>query len=103
MSALILSANTLATVLNNLNGGEDSRSKTIRRYINKFDGTPLEMAAKFKVLINHEDGLLDSVDNEIIQLCHASENREHEHERVQMCIALITAKTTFVKNVLAAE
>lgn len=102
MSDLISSARALANALDNTYA-EHPSSKTIGRYLDKFNGTPSEMATKFKELINHEDGLLDSVDNELIQLCYASDEKEHEHERVQMCIALITAKTAFVKNVLAAE
>jgi hypothetical protein len=53
---------------------------------------------QFKTKIDHDDGLLNSIDNELIQLCYASDDRENEHDRVQMCIELITAKTEFVKQ-----
>jgi len=101
VEALISSARNLAKALDYSYGSEQPQSKTIRRYLNKFDGTQAEITIKFKNLIGHDDGLLNSVDNDLIQLCYASENKEHEHDRVQTCIAIITAKTIFVKNILA--
>jgi len=101
MESLISSAKALADALDNLDGAEHPWSKTIRRFLNKSGGTQSELVSKFKTMIDHEDGLLDSVDNELIQICYSTDNREHEHRRVQMCIEIITAKTTFVKNILA--
>jgi hypothetical protein len=101
MKALISSAQNLANALDVSYGSEHPQSKTIRRYLNKFNGTQAEIITKFRSLIDHDDGLLDSVDNDLIQLCYASDDKEHEHDRVQTCIALISARTTFVKNILA--
>ena len=101
MEALISSAKALADTLDISYGSEHPRSKSIRRYLDKFNGTKSDLISKFKAMIDHEDGLFDSIDNDLIQLCYAQENIEDEHDRVQMCIALITAKTAFAKNLIA--
>ena len=101
MESLISSAKALASALDSLEGSEHPSSKTIRRYLDKFDGTESELVSRFKTMIDHREGLLDSVDNGLIQICYSTDSREHERNRVQMCIEIITAKTNFVKNILA--
>jgi len=105
MSSLIDSATKLTVALDCASGHEHHWSKTIRRTLNKYNGTGIELADKLRGFIDHDEGLLDSIDNELIQRCYASNNSEHENDRIQMCIALINAKTAFVKNVIqvAAE
>ena len=103
MSDLVSSAEALTNALDNLDGSEHPWSKTIRRFLKKTNGDVHEITRKFRDFISHDDGLLDSIDNDLIQLCYASSNKEDEYARVQMCIELITSKTAFMKNMLIAE
>lgn len=100
MEALITSTKFLANTLDEVQSSEAAWSKKIRRYLERFNGTESELAAELRGFIAHEDGLLNSIDNELIQLCYASTDTSHDKSRVKMCISLISAKTDFVKQLL---
>ena len=92
------SAEALASTLDKASGGEHHYSKEIRRFLERNRTTHSEVIIKFKMMIDHDDGLLNSIDNEIVQLCYASDNPKYEHARIQQCIELIAAKTKFIKQ-----
>ena len=93
-------AESMADALDDAFGSEHPYSKKIRRFFKNHNLPHRETILKFKSMIDHDDGLLDSVDNELMQLCYPAASKEHEEQRVKEFIALLTSKTKFVKRLL---
>ena len=100
LERLMESAEALAKALDELAGCEDSRSKQIRRTIKSGQAAHKDTILKLNNMIDHEDGLLNSIDNELIQLCYATGSSEGEKARVETFITLLTKKTEFVKHLI---
>lgn len=92
------SADALTLALDAASGGEHHYSKEIRRFFKNHNLPHRETVLKFKSMIDHDEGLLNSIDNQLIQLCYSGNSEEHEKTRVQEFIALLTSKTEFVKR-----
>ena len=92
------SANALTLALDAATGGEHHFSKEIRRFFKNYNFPHRETVLKFRHMIDHDDGLLDSIDNELIQLCYPDNSEEAETLRVEQFITLLTSKTEFVKR-----
>ena len=91
-------AEALASALDDASGSEHHYSKQMRRFFKNHKMPHRETILKFKSMIDHDDGLLNSIDNELIQLCYPESSKEHEDQRVQQFIALLTSKTEFIKS-----
>ena len=91
-------AESLASALDGAIGHEHHYSKQMRRFFNNHKIPHRETLLKFKSMIDHDDGLLNSIDNELIQLCYPATEKEDEEQRVKTFIALLTSKTEFVKS-----
>ena len=103
LEQLISSAEALASALDDASGSEHHRSKEIRRFFSKHKMSHRETILKLKSMIDHDEGLLNSIDNELIQLCYPVESEEHETERVKEFIALLTSRTEFVKHLFLIQ
>ncbi len=92
------SAESLAVSLDNASGSEHHFSKQIRRFFKNGEHSTKEIISKFKFMIDHDDGLLNSIDNELIQLCYPCDANDFEKERIKQFISLLESKTEFVKR-----
>jgi len=93
-------AETMAFALDDASGSEHHYSKQIRRFFKNHNFPHRETILQFKSMIDHDEGLLDSVDKELIQLCYPTTSQEHEEQRIKEFIALLTSKTRFIKCLL---
>ena len=93
-------AEAFINALDDATGHEHHYSKTIRRFISKKDLSQSDLKSKFLSLIDHDEGLLNSADNELIQLCYPQANQVDEAYRIGCFTALLTAKTELTKTLL---
>ncbi|GGX66003.1 hypothetical protein GCM10011309_15380 [Litorimonas cladophorae] len=95
---LVESTEALCISLDDATGWEHHYSKQLRRFVNNNEMTHRRVISKFKSMIDHDEGLLNSIDNELIQLCFPAESKEFEEQRIKQFISLLESKTEFVKR-----
>ncbi len=93
----------MCRTLDEASGDEHHFSKSIRRYLDRLLPTNVkgqgvqEIISKFESFIDHDDGLLNSTDNVLIQLLYPHTNDKFEENRIESAINLLTARTEFLK------
>ena len=98
LNQLKASAESLTSSLDSATGYEHHYSKQTIRFFKQNEISRRDIISKFKFMINQNDGLLNSIDNELIQLCYPVESKDHEEERIKQFIDLLQSKTEFVKQ-----